>query len=275
VPDALVVGSGQSGLLAAKLLAEHGVATIVIERLPAPGGQEPEHPLADELAAEAVSAGVSLLLGTLAVQWDGEFIRTLGVRGASRLRSDALIIATGTRPATRGELGIAGDRCAGIVPGSAAVHLIQAGVLLGRRPAVFGAGDLAATCVRLLLRAGADEVTLVTPEPFDAPPLDRVRVLEGWRVVSVHGTSRVEKIVVDRDGAREAFTADALVLASGRVPMRNVEGAVVAVPHVFFCHSSADPKRLDDAHATASAVVAAVLDELARGIKSIPAHEME
>jgi D-hydroxyproline dehydrogenase subunit alpha len=260
VAEAVVAGAGQSGLLAATRLAEAGVKATLIERLPAPGGQEPERPLADELTRDARLLGVKFQLGTLALAWHGGVVSTLGVEGASRLNCDALIVATGTRPATRGELGIAGDRCAGVVPGSAAVHLTESGVLLGRRPTVYGASQLAASCVRHLLVAGADEVTLIAPEPIDWPAEERVRILEQWGIVSVHGRRRVEEIIVVRDGQTDRLSADALILASGRVPFLNVEGAVFPAAGVFFCHSRADPKRLDDARKTASVAVASAME---------------
>src|SRR5579864_9359188 len=140
VSRVVVVGGGQSGLHAAAMLGAAAHVKLV-ERLPDAGGQEPERPHTDELAAGASRAGAVLKLATCAVSWSGAVLTTLGVEGASELEADALVIATGSRPATRGELGIGGDRCAGVLPVSAAVHLTRSGVLVGRRPAVLGGGD--------------------------------------------------------------------------------------------------------------------------------------
>jgi len=257
-PDVAVVGAGQSGLIAARLLASTGFGVTVVERLPGPGGQEPEPRTAGRLAQEAVRAGARLQLGTLAVGWDGQRLDTMGVDGAERRPYAALVVATGTRPATRGELGIAGDRCAGIVPGSAAIHLAEAGVLLGWRPAIVGGGELASRCASLALAAGARAVTIIAPDGLRAPRPTGARVLEGWSVDSARGAARLDTIVIVRGASRDVVRADALLLAAGRLPMRNVEGAVDGGHRVVFCHSSADPKREDDAHAAAASAAAAV-----------------
>jgi len=266
VSDVTVVGAGRTGLLAARTLAEAGARVTLVERLPAPGGQEPERDTATRLAEHARRAGVRLRLGTLAVRWDGERLDVLGVDGADRLYSGALVIATGTRPATRGELGIAGDRFAGVVPGSAALHLTESGVLLGHRPIVLGGGSLAASCVRALAAARADHVTVVAPDGvLDAGAARADSVLDGWCVESALGSPRVTAVTIACDGCRERLAADALVLAHRRVPMRNVEGAVRDGPGVVFCHSSADPKTLQDAAAAAERGVRDVLRPLERG----------
>lgn len=275
MPDVAVVGSGQSGLIVSRLLGDQSIRVALIERLPALGGQEPERPLTDQLAAEAAASGVVFQQGTVAVRWDGKTLVTLGVEGAACLRCDALVVATGTRPATRGELGIAGDRCAGIVPGSAAVHLTESGVLLGYRPAVVGGGQLAVRCVTLLRRAGAKDVTLIAPNGLNLEPVEATRVLRGWRVVSAHGSSRLSMLIVERDGERDRISADALLLAAERVPMRNIEGAILEAPGVVFCHSRADPKDTDDSMAAAREAAATVAKIVIGSVSEFPGSVIE
>jgi NADPH-dependent 2,4-dienoyl-CoA reductase/sulfur reductase-like enzyme len=255
-----VVGSGQAGLVTSAKLARAGMQVTLVERLPAPGGQEPEVSVVGGLAARARDAGVEMALGTMAVKWDGAAVYTLGVGGARRLPCAALVVATGTRPATRAELGIAGDRPAGIVPGSAALHLTECGVLLGRRPVVLGAGSLAASCVAALRDAGADHITVVAPEGVLAPAVHLADdIFEGWTVSEALGNPRVARIVITRGGVRDYLAADALVLAHQRVPMQNIEGAIEPAPRVVYCHSCADPKSLVDAEAVAGRAAAETL----------------
>lgn len=261
-----VVGAGRTGLQAAAALARAGRPVALFERLPAAGGQEPEPETAGALAADARRVGVELRLGTLAVRWDGEALHALGVDGAVRFECAALLVATGTRPATRGELGIAGDRFAGVMPGSAALHLTESGVLLGHRPVVLGGGTLAGSCVGALRHAGAEHVTLVAPDGVLDPAAARAdSVLEGWTVHSASGDPRVSSVTIARGDGRERLAADALVLAHRRVPMRNVEGAVRARECVVFCHSGADPKTAADARAAAERGAGEVLETLRRG----------
>jgi len=142
VSDVVVAGAGRTGILVSRMLAERGIGVTLVERLPAPGGQEPETDAA-QLARAASRAGVRMMLGTLAAEFRQGQVHTLGVEGAVTLSADALVVATGSRPQTRAELGIAGERGAGVMPGSATRHLLDSGVLLGRHPLVIGDGHLA------------------------------------------------------------------------------------------------------------------------------------
>jgi NADPH-dependent 2,4-dienoyl-CoA reductase/sulfur reductase-like enzyme len=256
---AIVVGAGRSGLHASRLLAAHGLGVALIERLPAPGGQEPEEGTS-ALARAVRTANVELVLGTLAVSLTGAGVETLGIDGARTFPADALVVATGTRPATLGELRVTGDRCAGILPGSAMIHLIESGVLPGWRPVIVGGGDLARHCLSLCLRAGAHSVSVVSPTGRGFPAVAAADAYNGWRLVSIHGQARVDHVVLAKDGETLSIPADAVILAHQRRPMRNIESAVQDGGIVVGCHSSADPKTDEDAVLTARATAARVIE---------------
>jgi len=264
----VVAGAGQRGLLCAAKLAGAGVEVTVVERLPAPGGQEPERS-AGQLAESAAVAGARVLLGTMAVRFGGIFVEVLGAGAAGRLACDALVVATGSRPATRAELGITGDRCAGVVPGPAAVQLTRAGVLLGHRPLIAGSGEFALRCAREQLAAGASEVSLTMPA--DSPPAvgAGIRVFPGYRVVSVHGASRVEAAVLRGHRESVRVPADTLILAAGIRPMRNVEGAIEPRDGVFFCQPRTEAAAPHDADMAASETASLVRTMLGREITRI------
>jgi pyruvate/2-oxoglutarate dehydrogenase complex dihydrolipoamide dehydrogenase (E3) component len=262
-----IVGAGNCGLIAGRLLAERVRRVVVVERLPAAGGQEPERPGAELLARMAADAGLELVLGTTAVRWEGNRLETLGIGGADRIDLDALVVATGSRPATRAELGIAGDRCAGVLPGSAALHMIEAGMLPGRNPVVVGGGSLAGSLVRALQHAGAAEVTVVAPDGvLDETVRGCNRLFEGWDVETAIGMPRLQHVAVTRvgdagngsDPQGHRVFADALLLAHRRIPMRNVEGAIGPGPGVHFCQSEGDPKTVLEAEERAEQAVFAL-----------------
>lgn len=241
----------------AGLLARAGASVTVVEQLSVPGGREPERP-AGELAGSAARSGVRLLLDTLAVRFGGAFVEVLGAGGASRLPCDALVVATGSRPASRAELRITGDRCAGVVPGPAALRLTRAGVLLGYRPLIAGSGELAVRCARQQLEAGASAVSLTMPAGARRAPGAGIRVFAGYRVVSVHGAVRVDRAVLRDEHELVQVQADALILAAGLRPLRNIEGALEQRAGVFFCQPDREDEGVRGAETAASETAAQV-----------------
>lgn len=258
--DVVVAGSGRCGLHVARMLADAGLEVTVVERLPQVGGQEPERD-ARTLERAARRAGVTFMLGTLVVSYDDGVVQTLGIDGAQMLRVRALVLATGTRPQTRAELGIGGDRGAGVTPGSAAVHFLDSGLLLGRNPIVVGNGELAHHLCDALLHKGAHRVLSVADGPRigDWPG---VTAMDNARVVRINGFPRVgSAVVATGDGAQEIVT-DAVILASGRIPMRNVEGALFPGDSIYDCFGERDPKTDEEAIQTAAATARAVADAI-------------
>lgn len=254
-----VVGAGQSGLICAQRLASSGLQVSVIERLPALGGSEPEESTAG-FARAARTAGARLEPGTTAVSFENGTLHTIGVGGAGTHVIDALVVATGTRPATRAELQIDGDRCAGVVPGSVAIHVTASGVLLGLNPVVVGGGQLASECAGRLMRAGARRVRVIAPDGLRTEFAAGAEVRCGCKVRTIRGRQRVCGVVLDCPG--ETLPCDAVILAHQRRPTRNIEGAIVDTPGVVFCHSSADPKLVADASHVAEAAANEVLKSL-------------
>jgi len=198
-----IVGAGVTGLACA---AELGRDAVVVDRIPVCGGVLGfDHDATRRLEEAARTAGAALHLGETAITWDGAELVAMGQDGVRRIRADALVIAAGARPRNRAELRIDGDRPHGVVSATVACHLAETGVVVGRRPAIVGDGDWARRADAELRHAGAEPI--------------RVR----GRALAVRGTTRVAELVCD-DGV---VACDAVVLAHGLVPLRNVDGAVV------------------------------------------------
>lgn len=254
--DVVVAGSGRCGMHVARMLAETGAGVTVVERLPQVGGQEPERD-ARSLERRARRAGVKLVLGTLVVSYRDGVVDTLGIDGAAAIPAKALVLATGTRPQTRAELGIGGDRGAGVTPGSAAVHFLDSGLLLGRRPVVVGGGELAHHLCDALLRRGAHQVTSVTDGQRQGSWAGTT-TFDDARVVRVNGFPRVRSVVIEAPEGQRELATDAVILASGRIPMRNVEGALYPGGAVHDCFGEHDPKTDEEAQRIATAAACAV-----------------
>jgi hypothetical protein len=199
----------------------------VIDRLPAVGGVLGyEQPLVRELAREAAAAGAVLALGTTATRWSGDRLLLAGPDGIRWLGADTLVYAGGTRPATLAEGPVAGSRLAGVLPAPVAEHLLEAEVLLGHRVVVAGGGHWARVILGRLARQSC-HVTFLAEDPESAERhTGRVSTIEGWRLLTVSGRGRISEAVLERDGRRMRLACDALVLAGGERPLRNVDGAV-------------------------------------------------
>jgi hypothetical protein len=260
--EIVVVGAGRCGLHVSAQLAARGQKVTLIERLPEAGGQVPE-PDRDILLRFALRNGVRLLAGTLAVAYDETATHTLGVNGTERLRTSALVITSGTRPATRAELGIRGDRCAGILPGSAAHHFLDSGVLLGRRPVVLGSGPLARHLVESLRDHGARQVVSVGMSRLDVSAWPWVSRYDDSRIISVSGRLRVENVLLKTPSGVQRILTDSVLLAESSIPMRNVEGAITERPGVFFCHTEDEDNKTALARRLAHVTVSDVAEYLA------------
>ena len=198
-----IVGAGVTGLACAAAL---GRSAVVVDRIPVCGGILGfDHAHTRRLETAARAAGSVLHLGETAITWDGAELVTMGQDGVRRIRAGSLVIASGARPRNRAELRIEGDRTHGVVSATVACHLAETGVIVGRRPAIVGDGDWAQRAEHELRDAGAEPVRVT------------------GRALEIRGGDRVAELVCD-DGR---IACDAVVLADGLVPLRNVDGAVV------------------------------------------------
>lgn len=234
-----IAGSGLAGLTCASELAGQA-DVIVFERLPVAGGEHWDEPRVAGLVQSAVAVGAHFALATQAVRWDGQTVLGVGPHGGL-YPADVLVLATGHRPCSLSELGIGGPRVAGVLPTTVAHHLLRHRVCLGWHLAVIGGSTQAMSIVNALLATGSRTVTVLAPDGFHEKASFRgeVRIREGARVVSLTGTERITGLkAVLADGQVEEIVCDGLVLAHGRVPCRDVDGALTTDPRVVFAHSS-------------------------------------
>ncbi len=246
----LVVGAGLAGLTVAAQLGRHCPVTVV-ERLPAPGGRAgfESHDIR-RLQRECAAAGVRLLLGTTALRWCAGRLLVVGPPHTEWLAGQWLVFAGGTRPATPAELGLVGGRLAGVFSATVAHHLLEAGVVLGRRPVLVGTGHWAeavlpelarsAMCIEIIGAAiphEAGQSSTVGEADYRTSSGDAVS-LRRWpryRAIEVHGSDRVNRVRISNGCIEHQLSCDAVILAGQLRPLRNVDGAVRdCAPRVSF-----------------------------------------
>ncbi len=220
--DVAVVGAGPAGCAAALAAAEAGARVLLADMRARPGGalaamglpfETPALPPNSETCYGTALRGAAQVAGTLALE-------LLGPCGLRVVSVAALVLATGGRERTRGNLAIAGTRPAGVFTARAALELLTvAGSPPGQRIVVAGGGRWAAQTAQMLAQAGAEVVAQVAG----------VARIEGWpRVVGV----------ALPDGS--ALACDTLVLATPQDPWLAPPLAGLAVlPGVFVAGAAA------------------------------------
>jgi NADPH-dependent glutamate synthase beta subunit-like oxidoreductase len=236
--DLVVVGAGVSGLTIAGEVGRKASVTI-IDRLPAVGGvlgyedgaiRELEHVVCDRQ--------VEMLLGTTALRWVDNRLLVAGPRGIEWIEAGCLAFCGGTRPSTSAELGIGGDRPAGVFSATVAIHLMEAGVKLGNTVVLLGSTDWSARAAHHLRRQGANVVAVL--EAGEQPPTGANQIWWDWRLLEVHGAARVNHVLLARDRFRQRISCDAVVLGARLKPLRNVDGAIQGGDNVTYVQPVAE-----------------------------------
>ena len=219
----MVAGAGTAGSAAAIAAKQAGAGRVLLLDLAErPGGALAAmglRPAGDDgpLAAIGVQRSYRTALVEVAA---GLHVRALGPTGASRWRAKAVVLATGGREQTRGNLALPGTRPAGVLAAGAALRLLaKTARLPGRRAIVAGHGRWAGVVARALERAGAAIEAIV-------PAVARV---EGW--------PRVSGVVLE-DGRR--CGCDLLVLATPLLPwLPPLLAGAAQLPGVFVAGGAA------------------------------------
>jgi NADPH-dependent 2,4-dienoyl-CoA reductase/sulfur reductase-like enzyme len=219
--DVVVAGAGAAGAAAALAARQRAAAVLLLDLAAGPGGALAAMGLGHGDDTALAQAGVrrsyqTTLLGIRA----GLELRMLSPRGISRVMARALVLATGGREQTRGNLALPGTRPAGVLTAGAALRLLAATSRLpGRRAVVAGLGRWVEVAAQALERAGTMIVAIVPA----------VAQIDGW--------PRITSATLED---RRRLDCDLLVLATALAPWLPAALADAgALPGVFMAGSAA------------------------------------
>jgi NADPH-dependent 2,4-dienoyl-CoA reductase/sulfur reductase-like enzyme len=220
----VVVGAGLTGLRLASQLADREPVTLV-DRVPVLGGHAGyNHPEVRRFERTLRGAQVTMWLGATACRWQQNRLLVVGHDVIRWLPARHLFVAAGARPATAAELGLVGERGAGVFAATVAKHLLQTRAVHWDRPVVIGHTRWAQEVAAHMHARGA-HVTAVISRSSPSPDWAD-ETWAGWTPHRVHGTPRVDGLAIVRDGDTATIACDAIILADGPRPIRNIEGAI-------------------------------------------------
>lgn len=221
---AVVVGAGLTGLRLAARLADREPVTLV-DRVPVLGGHVSyDDPEVRRLEQVLRRAGVTMWLGATACRWHESRLLVVGHNAIRWLPARHLFVAAGARPATAAELGLVGERGAGVFAATVAQHLLETRAVRWDRPVVIG-NAWWATEIAAHMHARGAHVTAVLPRSSPSPEWAE-ETWAGWVPRRVLGIPRVDGLEIVRDDDTTTIACDAIILADRPRPIRNIDGAI-------------------------------------------------
>ena len=225
IADVVIIGAGPAGLAAGIAAADKGAKVLLVERDERAGGilnqcihngfglhyfgeelTGPEY--ADRFIRMARERRIEIVTDTMAlsVAPDRTVAAVNGRDGEFTVKAGAVVLAMGCRERTRGALGIAGTRPAGIYTAGAAQRLVNLeGYLPGREVVILGSGDIGLIMARRMTWEGADVKMVCELMPYSSG-LSRniVQCVRDYdiplhfstTVTRIHGRERVEGVTV-------------------------------------------------------------------------------
>jgi thioredoxin reductase (NADPH) len=261
--DLVIIGGGPAGLAGAVYGASEGLRTALIEK-DAPGGQAgtssrienylgfPSGISGGDLARRAVTQatrlGAELVTAAEVVAVELEdTVKVVKLSDGSELRCHALLVTSGMTVRKLSVPGYERFEGAGVYYGAAPS---EAATYAGGHVYVVGGANSAGQAAMMFSKHVAG-VTMVVRGPSlslkmsqylieQIEDTDNIEVLTGTKVVEVIGDQSVERIVLERDDAREERDAQAIFIFVGAVPHSDFVEDIVATNHRGFILTGRD-----------------------------------
>lgn len=254
--ELIVIGGGPAALAAAVAAHEKGITDIlIIERDQKLGGilnqcihngfglhYFKEELTGPEYAARFINmvqeANIEVLLDTMVLEvTENKEVHIVNKEhGYQILTTKAIVFAMGCRERTRGAIGIAGSRPAGVfTAGTAQRYVNMEGYLVGKKVIILGSGDIGLIMARRMTLEGADVLACIEVMPYSGgltrnivQCLDDygIPLLLSHTITEIRGKNRVEQVVVSKvdekrqpiSGTEQTFDCDTILLSVGLIP---------------------------------------------------------
>ncbi|MEN6593719.1 MAG: FAD-dependent oxidoreductase [Clostridiaceae bacterium] len=253
--DLVVIGAGPAGLAAAGKAAQLGCKRILLlERNSEPGGilnqcihdgfglerfgvslTGPEYieRFLPVLSQPAVTLTTSAMVLKITPERAVQFADREGLHV---VQAGAVILATGCRERTRGAIGVAGTRPAGVFTAGVVQRLVNMeNIAVGKRAVILGSGDIGLIMARRLTLEGMEIACVLEKLPYCSGLLRNVRqclidysipLYLSTTVIEILGDHHLEAVVaaeVDASGTvlpetKRTIPCDTLILSVGLIP---------------------------------------------------------
>ena len=255
--DLVVIGGGPAGMAAAIRAKELGLKVLLLDENDYLGGILPQcihpgfglHYFREELTGPEFAARLAKKMVELGVEYRTA-ARVLEIKNYSDLEkvviftspsgaygvwAKAIIYAAGARERHAFEIGIVGDRVAGIYTAGEAQTLMDIyGALPGKEVVIVGSGDVGLIMARRFALEGAKVKAVIELMPYPGGLARNVMILRDFdiplylshKAVEVRGKGRVERVKVVKvdenlneiPGSEFWIEADTLIVSAGLVP---------------------------------------------------------
>ncbi|MEN6340290.1 MAG: FAD-dependent oxidoreductase [Clostridiaceae bacterium] len=253
--DLVIIGAGPAGLAAAEKAAHLGCKRILLlERNSEPGGilnqcihdgfglerfgvslTGPEYierflPVLSQPAVTLKTSAMVLMITP------GRAVQFADREGLHVVQAGAVILATGCRERTRGAIGVAGTRPAGVFTAGVVQRLVNMeNIAVGKRAVILGSGDIGLIMARRLTLEGMEIACVLEKLPYCSGLLRNVRqclidysipLYLSTTVIEILGDHHLEAVVaaeVDASGTvlpetKRTIPCDTLILSVGLIP---------------------------------------------------------